>query len=48
MCIIIIFRNKFQEPTMDEGFSEIVKVNCIQKFNDSKLKELYQMFLLEK
>lgn len=44
----LIFRNKFQEPTIDEGFSEIIKINCVQKFNDPKLQNLYQKFLLEK
>ena len=35
-------------PEKKEGFSEIVKVNCVPKFTDSKLEDLYRKFLIDK
>ena len=42
------YRNKYKEPSEDEGFSEIVKVNCVPEFDNEALENLYYMFLLEK
>lgn len=42
------FKKKYVLPDRKEGFSEVVKVNFVPKFNDPKLEELYRMFLLEK
>lgn len=36
------------EPSLEEGFSDIVKVNFIPKFKKNKDEKLYRMFLLEK
>ena len=39
-------RNKFQAPTIDEGFSEIVKVNVIPSFESEEQEQLYMQYLL--
>lgn len=41
----VIHRSSYEEPSCDEGFEEIVKVNFIPKFKDDKVKELYMQFL---
>lgn len=41
-------RKKYEEPSQDEGFSAVVKINFIPKFNDPVLDKLYKMYLLEK
>lgn len=43
-----LFRSKFQEPTVAEGFTEIVKVKFVPKFASKSHEDLYRMFLLEK
>lgn len=40
------FKKNFEEPTSNEGFSEIVKINLIPNFTNEKQKELYNMYLL--
>lgn len=42
------YKSKFKEPTLNEGFTEIVKVNCIPKFQDPEKEKLYKMYLVEK
>lgn len=42
------YRAKHVPPSLEEGFSEIVRVNCVPKFDDEKLEKLYYMYLLEK
>ncbi|XP_063709499.1 uncharacterized protein F21D5.5 [Culicoides brevitarsis] len=42
------YKSKFKEPTKDEGFTEVVKVNCLPEFNDAEKEKLYKMFLVEK
>ena len=37
-----------KEPTMDEGFAEIVKVNIVPEFKYEQHRDLYQMYLVEK
>lgn len=46
--VINMYKSKYVEPTLDEGFDAIVKVNCIPKFADPQLEKLYKMYLLEK
>ncbi|XP_011299575.1 uncharacterized protein F21D5.5 isoform X2 [Fopius arisanus] len=46
--IINSYVKNFVEPSMDEGFSEIVKINFVPKFQSEKERELYTMYLLEK
>lgn len=42
------YKLKFAEPKLTEGFSEIVKVNCVPKIEDEELKNLYHSYLCEK
>lgn len=42
------YKKKFTQPQLQEGFSEIIKVNFVPTFNNSKEENLYKMFLLEK
>jgi len=43
------YRSKFQPPSPEEGFSEIIKVNFIPYFEkEEELKRLYNMHLLDK
>ena len=42
------YRNKYKEPSEEEGFSEIVAVNCVPEFDNEALEKLYYMALLEK
>ncbi|XP_069681429.1 uncharacterized protein F21D5.5 isoform X3 [Periplaneta americana] len=46
--IINMYKTKYVEPTMDEGFSAIVKINFIPKFSDPEMEKLYKSYLLEK
>lgn len=48
--IIHSFYKGFQEPSVEEGFDEIVELKCVPEFGDNeyKNKELYEMYLLEK
>ncbi|XP_016959804.1 uncharacterized protein F21D5.5 [Drosophila biarmipes] len=41
-------QKNYQEPTLDEGFKSIHKVNFKPKFADEHLEKLYKMYLLEK
>jgi bifunctional polynucleotide phosphatase/kinase len=43
-----LYRKKYEEPSQAEGFSAVVKINFIPKFNDPALDRLYKMYLLEK
>jgi len=42
------YRARYSPPTMDEGFSEIVQVNCVPSFASKEFEQLYNMYLLEK
>lgn len=46
--LFFFHRNKFEAPSLEEGFTEIVTVNFVPSFMDPELKKLYQMYLLEK
>lgn len=39
------YKKNFEEPTMDEGFSEIVHINFVPTFKDERDKCLYEMYL---
>ena len=43
-----VYKNKFVEPTLSEGFTEIVKVQFVPHFSSEADKKLYSMFLTEK
>ncbi|KAG5674964.1 hypothetical protein PVAND_004908 [Polypedilum vanderplanki] len=42
------YKSKYVEPTLKEGFDEIVKVNFLPNFDNEKHETLYRMYLLEK
>ena len=42
------FRNKYQEPTVAEGFAEVARVNFVPEFRNADEEALYAMYLLEK
>jgi len=42
------FKSKFQPPTLDEGFAEIVHVNFVPRFETEEHKAIYSMYLMEK
>ncbi|KAG8233558.1 hypothetical protein J437_LFUL013770 [Ladona fulva] len=46
--IINSYYAKYEEPSLDEGFDEIVKVEFTPKFEDLTHKKLYSMYLLDK
>lgn len=45
--ILNMFKKNFEEPSLDEGFEEIVKIDFIPKFDNSEHEKLYRMFLLD-
>lgn len=45
--IINSYFKQFEEPTLEEGFTEIVEVPFLPKFNNDKQQQLYNMFLLD-
>ncbi|XP_078046496.1 polynucleotide kinase 3'-phosphatase isoform X2 [Augochlora pura] len=45
--IINSYIKNYQSPTLEEGFTEIVQVNCVPTFQKNELRELYEMYLLE-
>uniref|UniRef100_A0A182MXB4 PNK FHA domain-containing protein n=1 Tax=Anopheles dirus TaxID=7168 RepID=A0A182MXB4_9DIPT len=42
------YKSKYKEPTVAEGFTEIVRVKFVPKFAAKSHEELYRMYLLEK
>lgn len=42
------YKSKYVEPVMNEGYTEIVKVNCLPKFDDPDKEKLYKLYLVEK
>ncbi|XP_052873415.1 uncharacterized protein F21D5.5 [Anopheles cruzii] len=42
------YKSKFKEPSLQEGFKEVVKVKFIPEFSSADDEKLYRMFLLEK
>lgn len=46
--IINSYKTKFAEPKLSEGFIEIIRVNCVPKFEDAEQEKLYRSYLLEK
>ncbi|EFX85136.1 hypothetical protein DAPPUDRAFT_46356 [Daphnia pulex] len=45
--IFNVHKSKYQEPSLDEGFSQIVRVNFQPKFRSAEDESLYKMYLLE-
>ena len=42
-----MYKSKFCEPALSEGFAEIVKVEIIPTFRDKKKEQLYKLFLVD-
>ena len=42
------FKSKYQHPTLDEGFEEIVHVNFVPSFETEEHQAIYSMYLVEK
>ncbi|XP_042876293.1 uncharacterized protein F21D5.5-like [Penaeus japonicus] len=42
------YSSKYEDPSLDEGFEDIVQVNFVPKFRTKEEEEFYKMFLLEK
>ena len=42
------YLKNYKEPTMEEGFNEIVKVNIVPEFKYEQHRDLYHMHLVEK
>lgn len=40
------YKKNYQDPSIEEGFKEIVRVNFVPKFKNEKERNLYQMYLL--
>lgn len=45
--VLFSLRKKFEEPRLEEGFQEIVKIEMIPRFDSPQREELYYMYLLE-
>lgn len=43
--VLNTYRKNYQEPDLDEGFTEIVRVNFVPSFQDEREKSLYELFL---
>ncbi|KAG4070386.1 hypothetical protein HA402_006528 [Bradysia odoriphaga] len=41
------FNKHYEQPTVAEGFEEVVKVNFIPKFNSIDEEQLYRMYLID-
>ncbi|KAM3823815.1 bifunctional polynucleotide phosphatase/kinase isoform 1-T2 [Vipera latastei] len=42
--VLNTYKSKYVEPSLEEGFSEILKINFVPQFTDSKLESLYRQF----
>ena len=42
------YLKNYKEPTKEEGFTDIVKVNIVPEFKYEQHRDLYQMYLVEK
>ncbi|XP_035215415.1 bifunctional polynucleotide phosphatase/kinase-like [Stegodyphus dumicola] len=42
------YKSKFKEPTLKEGFTEVININFIPKFKSIHEEKLFKRFLLEK
>lgn len=47
LCFLFHSRSKFQDPSLEEGFTEIVRVNFRPAFRSVEDERLYKMYLLE-
>ncbi|XP_063157007.1 bifunctional polynucleotide phosphatase/kinase isoform X2 [Candoia aspera] len=42
--VLNTYKSKYVEPSLEEGFSEILKINFVPQFTDSELESLYRQF----
>lgn len=42
------YKSKFEEPSISEGFKQIVRVNFVPEFDNIDHENLYKLYLLEK
>ncbi|KAF8781717.1 bifunctional polynucleotide phosphatase/kinase-like [Argiope bruennichi] len=42
------YKSKYQEPSMKEGYSALVKVNFVPRFKNKHEEKMFQKFLIEK
>ncbi|XP_007423165.1 bifunctional polynucleotide phosphatase/kinase, partial [Python bivittatus] len=42
--VLNTYKSKYVEPSLEEGFSEILKINFVPQFTDSDLESLYRQF----
>lgn len=40
------YKENYQEPSFEEGFSEIVRINFVPKFKNEREESLYEMYSL--
>lgn len=40
------YKKNYEDPSSEEGFSDIVRVNFVPTFKDERDRSLYEMFLL--
>lgn len=46
--IVHSYKSKFTPPELSEGFTQIVTVNPVLKFENEEQERIYSMYLLEK
>jgi len=46
--VVNMYKSKYLEPSCEEGFTQIVRVNSVLDFPDESSKRLYLRYLLEK
>ncbi len=39
-----VYKSKFREPTLDEGYTEVARVDFVPTFKDEKTKALFLQF----
>ncbi|XP_062994865.1 bifunctional polynucleotide phosphatase/kinase isoform X2 [Elgaria multicarinata webbii] len=42
--VLNTYKSKYVEPSLEEGFSEILKIHFVPQFTDSQLESLYRQF----
>lgn len=45
--VLRMLKSKFQEPSLEEGFSSIVKVNFVPQFDNEAQRNLYRLYLCD-
>lgn len=42
--VLFQYRKTFKEPTLEEGFSDVVKINFVPEFESDEIMEKYRMY----